>query len=152
MLSINAIIITVGLPLMTQQIYDNKLLIIPLVILGISSVISMAYATISTRPMKMKGQTNLEEISNKKTNLFFFGNFFNMNFSEYEKGIKQVVGDEQILENSITRDLFFLGKSLGDKFNYLRICYNAFLFGMVLTAILFMIFSIVPQLSQTLSI
>ena len=139
MLSVNAIVITVGLPLMAQQVYENKLFLLPIIVLGLSSVISMAYATLSTRPIKMKGTTDLEEILDKKTNLFFFGNFFKMNFMDYETGIKQVVGDDEILENSITRDLFFLGKSLGTKFNYLRICYNAFLIGMVLTVILFVI-------------
>ena len=93
----------------------------------------------------MKGVSNLEDIPNKKTNLFFFGNFFRMNFTDYEIGIKEVVGDDKILENSITRDLFFLGKSLGAKFLYLRICYNAFLVGMILTVILFVILSIIHQ-------
>jgi len=150
MLSVNAIVITVGLPLMAQQVYENKLFIIPIIVLGLGSTVSMAYATLSTRPIKMKGVSNLEEIPNKKTNLFFFGNFFKMNFADYEIGIKQVVGDDEILENSITRDLFFLGKSLGAKFHYLRICYNAFLVGMVLTVILFVILSIIHQVAHPL--
>ena len=145
MLSVNAIVITVGLPMMSQQVFENKLFLIPIFVLGLSSVISMAFATLSTRPIKMNGLTDLEQIAKKKTNLFFFGNFFEMKFDEYELGIKQVVGDEEILENSITRDLFFLGKSLGAKFNHLRICYNAFLIGMILTVALFIILSTISQ-------
>ncbi|MFT6338170.1 MAG: putative metal-dependent HD superfamily phosphohydrolase [Saprospiraceae bacterium] len=152
MLSVNAIVITVGLPLMGQQVYESKLFIIPIIVLGLSSTISMAYATLSTRPIKMKGISNLEDIPNKKTNLFFFGNFYNMNFADYEIGIKQVVGNDGVLENSITRDLFFLGKSLGAKFNYLRICYNAFLVGMILTVILFVILSLINQVALPVQI
>ena len=122
MLSVNAIVITVGLPIMSQHVYENKLLFIPIITLGLSSVISMAYATLSTRPVKMNGLTDLNQINKKKTNLFFFGNFFEMKFDEYEKGITEVIGDEELLENSIARDLFFLGKSLGAKFSYLIIC------------------------------
>ena len=113
--------------------------------LGLSSVISMAYATLSTRPVKMNGLTDLNQINKKKTNLFFFGNFFEMKFDEYEKGITEVIGDEELLENSIARDLFFLGKSLGAKFSYLIICYNAFLIGMILTVTLFIILTIISQ-------
>lgn len=152
MLSVNAIVITVGLPLMAQQVYENKLFIIPIIVLGLSSTISMAYATLSTRPIKMKGVSDLKEIPNKKTNLFFFGNFFKMNFADYEVGIKQVVGDDEILENSVVRDLFFLGKSLGEKFHYLRICYNAFLVGMILTVILFVILSLIHQIDSPFQI
>jgi len=145
MLSVNAIVITVGLPLMAQQIYENKFFIIPIIVLGLSSIISMAYATLSTRPIKMSGISNLDDIPEKKTNLFFFGNFFKMNFEDYEIGIKQVVGDDEILDNTVTRDLYFLGKSLGAKFHYLRICYNAFLIGMVVTVILFVILFLFHQ-------
>ena len=68
-----------------------------------------------------------------------------MKFDEYEKGITEVIGDEELLENSIARDLFFLGKSLGAKFSYLIICYNAFLIGMILTVTLFIILTIISQ-------
>ncbi len=145
MLSVNTIVITVGLPLMNNHIFENKLYLIPIVIIAISSIISMTFATLSTRPIKMEGYTDLSMIPKKKTNLFFFGNFYNMNFDDYEVGIRKVISDDEILENSIARDLFFLGKSLGKKFNYLRICYNVFLIGMMLTAITYVFVSMVIE-------
>ena len=146
MLSINAIIITVGLPLMANQINVNPYYIFPMVALGIATIISMGYATLSTRPIKMNGSTDLSSIEKKKTNLFFFGNYYKMDFDTYESGIKQVVGNDEILENSITRDLFFLGKSLGKKFDYLRICYNIFMIGMLVTVILFVLVAVLERL------
>ncbi|MEE9374298.1 MAG: Pycsar system effector family protein [Saprospiraceae bacterium] len=142
MLSINAIVITVGLPLIAQRLGANSYYIYPLIALALSSILSMAYATLATRPIKMSGKTNLDLIKEKKTNLFFFGNFYKMDFNEYETGIKEVVQKNDILENSITRDLFFLGKSLGTKFDYLRSCYNIFMIGMMLTVVLFVVASI----------
>jgi hypothetical protein len=141
MLSINAIVITVGLPLMAERLADNGNYIFPMIALGLSSMISMAYATLSTRPIKTHGITSLESINQGKSNLFFFGNFYKMNFDEYEAGIKEVVERNDLLESSITRDLFFLGKSLGVKFDQLRTCYNVFMIGMLTTAILFVIIS-----------
>lgn len=142
MLSVNAIVITVGLPLLVDRMSDNESLMIPTAILAISSVISMIFATLSTRPIKMSGLTDLNVIPQKKSNLFFFGNFYKMNFDQYEQGIKTVVADNEIMDNSITRDLFFLGKSLGQKYDYLRICYNVFMIGIVLAVITFIVVTI----------
>ncbi len=141
MLSINAIVITVGLPLMAERLADNGNYIYPMLVLGLSSMISMAYATLSTRPIKTHGTTTLETVKQGKSNLFFFGNFYKMNIDEYEVGMKEVVEKNDLLESSITRDLFFLGKSLGVKFDQLRICYNIFMVGMTLTVLLFVLIS-----------
>lgn len=139
MLSVNAIVITVGIPLLIQKSYENHHMILPTAILAGASLISMIFATLSTRPAKMSGVTNPESIQEKKSNLFFFGNFYKMNFDEYEDGMRTVVGNNEILDNSITRDLFFLGKSLGYKYQYLRWCYNIFMFGIALAMIAFVV-------------
>ena len=137
MLSINAIVITVGLPLMAERLSDNSNYIYPMLLLGLSSIISMAFATLSTRPIKTNGITSIDSVRQGNSNLFFFGNFYKMNFGQYEVGMKEVVENNELLENSITRDLFFLGKSLGVKFDQLRICYNVFIVGMILTVLSF---------------
>ncbi len=135
MLSVNAIVITVGIPLMLDKIEGHRELILPTIWLGLCCVFSMMYATFSTRPKRMAGSTDLKMIPEKKTNLFFFGNFYKMNFEEYERGMKEVVADNEVMDNSITRDLFFLGKILGVKFDNLRLCYNIFMAGIIGAAI-----------------
>jgi hypothetical protein len=47
------------------------------------------------------------------------------------------VENEEILNDAIMRDLFFLGKSLGVKYRHLRICYTIFLTGIVTTVLVF---------------
>ena len=37
----------------------------------------------------------------------------------------------------MTRDLYYLGKVLAQKYRYLTYCYNIFMFGMILSVILF---------------
>jgi hypothetical protein len=143
MLSVNAIVITVGLPLILVELQSNPQLMIPLIVLTIASVGSMIFATLSTRPAKMYGTTSMDQIKEKKSNLFFFGNYYNMNFQEYETGMKEVVADNEILDNSITRDLFFLGKSLGKKYEYLRYCYSIFMYGIVATILSYAFIAII---------
>jgi len=139
MLSVNAMILTVGLPLIISQFESNPSLIIPTAILAFASLGSMIFATLSTRPGKMNGSTKMEQITSLKSNLFFFGNFYKMNFEEYETGMKTVVGDNEIIDNSITRDLFFIGKSLGRKYEYLRWCYNIFMYGVGIALISYVV-------------
>ena len=82
-------------------------------------------------------------IDDKKSNLFFFGNYYKMTFEEYEEGLSKVVANNEILDNSIMRDLFYLGKTLGKKFDYLRLCYNFFMFGIILAALSFGVLSVI---------
>jgi len=139
MLSVNALIITVALPVIAGQILNNTYLLIPGIMLLIVCVTSMIYATLATRPIKMSGHSTLEDVKSKRSNLFFFGNFYKMKYEDYEKGIINVLSDEDILDNSITRDLFFLGKSLGNKYSRLRKCYNIFMYGITIVVIAFCI-------------
>lgn len=139
MLSVNAIIITVALPLLINRITEHPKLFIPTSILALVSLISMIFATLSTRPINMPGETDYDQIKNKNSNLFFFGNFYKMSYNDYVKYIKEVVSDDENMDNSITRDLFFLGKSLGKKFNYLRYCYNFFMYGIAAAVLSFFI-------------
>ena len=60
-----------------------------------------------------------------------------MKYSDYEDGIKYVVADDELLDSAITRDLFFLGMSLGRKYMFLRRCYNVFMFGMIIAVVAF---------------
>jgi hypothetical protein len=60
-----------------------------------------------------------------------------MGLKEYDKGMDEVVSKTSNLEAAIKRDLYFLGLSLGRKYNQLRICYNLFIIGIVLSILFF---------------
>ncbi len=137
MLSVNALILTVAIPILINQIELNPRLLIPTIILGFVCTVSMIYATLATRPGKMKGSTNLQEVLDNRSNLFFFGNFHKMGFDDYIESMEKVVSDNNLLDQSIIRDLFFLGKALGSKYQNLRYCYNIFMYGIILTIIAF---------------
>ncbi len=137
MVTVNALIITVALPVLAGQMQTNEYLAVPGIMLLVVCVTSMIYATLATRPIKMSGYSSLEDVQSKRSNLFFFGNFYKMKYDEYQKGISSVLSDEAILDSSITRDLFFLGKSLGAKYSRLRMCYNIFMYGITIVVIAF---------------
>ncbi|MEM9919953.1 MAG: Pycsar system effector family protein [Bacteroidota bacterium] len=137
MLSINAIVISITMPLLASNIEGNTFLVIPASFLLLTSVLSIIFATLATRPIRMTGRTNMENIRQGKTNLFFFGNFFRMSNKDYQVGIQETITNNDLLENTIVNDLFFLGKALGEKYNQLRICYGIFMIGITLTVAAF---------------
>ncbi|HMQ47597.1 MAG TPA: DUF5706 domain-containing protein [Saprospiraceae bacterium] len=137
MLSINALIITIVIPLASSYVSKNMYLAIPVGLLLLTCLISMIFATLATRPIKMTGYTHQAQIENGQSNLFFFGNFYKMTYREYQDGMYKVITKEEILDDSIMRDLFFLGKSLGKKYSQLRICYNIFMYGVIITVLSF---------------
>ena len=110
-----------------------------LIIILLASLSSMIFATLATRPMRMQGYTKQEDIAAGRANLFFFGNFFAMSLQEFESGMDQVLQQDANLESAIKRDLYFLGRSLGRKFQLLRMCYNVFMVGVIIAIIVFAI-------------
>ena len=139
MLSVNALIITFALPLLGKEIAANRMILYPTIMLLSVCVVSMIFATMATRPIPMKGYSSMESILARKSNLFFFGNFYRMTFEEYEQGMNATVADGTILDTTIMRDLFFLGRTLGSKYSYLRKCYTIFMYGIILTVICFLV-------------
>ena len=139
MLSVNAVILTIGMPIFASYLSEKLYLLAPAIVFMLTCITTMVFATLSTRPIKMDGTTNLAKVPGGKTNLFFFGNFYNLGLDTYQEEIKKVIASKDQLDMSIINDLYFLGHSLGDKFRYLRICYNVFIIGMAVTLVSFLI-------------
>ncbi len=138
MLSVNALIITLVIPLTVRRIAENPTMIYPLGMLLVTCLVSMIYATLATRPIKMPGNTAPVAIEKGASNLFFFGNFFKMDYDVYKANMRKVLENDTNLDDSIMRDLFFLGKSLGRKYALLRLCYTIFMIGIVFTVGVFL--------------
>lgn len=139
MLSINALIITIAMPLLASNIQNNNYLMFPAIILLLTCILSVIFATLATRPIKMRGSINLDKIKNGNTNVFFFGNFYEMPLDKYRIAVKTVMDSEEIMEKSIVNDLYYLGKALGSKYSQLRTCYLIFMIGMTFTVTAFVI-------------
>lgn len=139
MLSINSLIITFALPLMINYIRSSREFGIPALMLLITCLISITYATLVTRPIKMSGFTDKKTVKEGKGDLFFFGNFFKMNFNDYFEGIKVTLENASNLDESIVRDLYSSGQALGVKYAQLRVCYTIFIIGLILSAIAFIV-------------
>jgi len=146
LLSINAIVISIVISAFIQFFdgasptnfnFANFPIAIPSTILVIVSLTTIVFAILSTRPQVSSGVFTREDILNKKTNLLFFGNFYRMAIDDYLWGINEMMNDSDYLYNSMTKDIYFLGKVLAKKFRLLRIAYNIFMYGMILVVVAF---------------
>lgn len=137
MLSINAIIISIVLSTMVPKFAVNPKLVIPTFVLLIVCLIAMVFAVLSTRPKITEGKFTREDIEKKRSNLLFFGNFYNMKLEDFHWGMTEMIKDSDFLYSSMTRDLYFLGVVLAKKYRYLSICYNVFMYGLIVTVITF---------------
>ena len=137
MISVNSIIISVVLGLIIKTIEENRRLLIPTIILLTVNVATIIYAVLATRPRVTGGVFTPEQVANKSVNLLFFGSFYNMNFNEYDAGIKAMMADSEFLYGSLTKDIFWQGKVLGRKYRLLRMSYTIFLYGIIAAVIAF---------------
>lgn len=140
MISVNTLLLGAIATLLARKLDSNPHLVIPTIVLSASSLATLIYAILATRPKVTEGIFTKEDIKNKRTNLLFFGNFHNMNLEDFTWGMNEMMDDRDYLYGSMIKDFYFLGQVLGKKYQLLRICYNIFMYGMVLSIVLFIIF------------
>ena len=131
MLSINAIVISITLSSLVPRFGSTPHLIAPTILLLAVCLMAMIFATLSTRPKITEGKFTREDIEQKRSNLLFFGNFYNMSLDDFHWGMMEMIKDSDFLYSSMTRDLYFLGIVLAKKYRYLRICYGIFMYGLI---------------------
>ena len=137
MLSVNAIVISILIANLLPKLGENSQLIIPSVLLTATCLGSMIFATLSTRPKVTEGKVTKEDIRQRKANLLFFGNFYNMALEDFQWGVNEMLKDPEFLYSTMSRDLYFLGIVLAKKYRYLSICYNLFMFGLITSVLAF---------------
>ncbi|HMJ47105.1 MAG TPA: Pycsar system effector family protein [Ferruginibacter sp.] len=137
LISVNAIIISVILSVLLRKLQTDPYLTIPTIIFLVAAVTTIVIAILATRPKLNTGKFADEDVINKKTNLLFFGNFHKMKQEEYENAMRTMMKDSDYLYSSMVQDIYHLGTVLGKKYRLVRIAYNVFMIGIVLSVLAF---------------
>jgi predicted metal-dependent HD superfamily phosphohydrolase len=146
LISINTIVLTVLVSIGIGKISDYPVITIPAIFFVSTCLITIIFAILSTRPKISSGKFSKEDIHNKRINLLFFGNFYNMEMDEYEWAVKEMMEDSDYLYSSMIRDQYSLGKVIANKYRLLRIAYTIFMIGLIISSLLFAVFILfVPQ-------
>ncbi len=139
MISVNTIIISVILGLVARRMGDFSVDLIPIILILIVNIVTIIFSILATRPNVAKRHFSEEDFQQNKVNLLFFGNFFNMNFEEYSNFMLHIMSDKQSLYITMLRNLYEQGIVLSKKYKMLKVSYNVFMYGLVISVITFLI-------------
>ena len=139
MISVNSIILSVVISVLLRHLDESPNLVIPTITLVLVCVATIIYSVRATRPNISEGTFTREDIQNKKTNLLFFGNFHNMTLPDYDWAMREMLNSRDYLNSSMVKDIYFLGVVLAKKYRLLRISYNIFMYGLIVTMLLYAI-------------
>jgi len=137
LISVNSIIISVILSLLLRKLQDEPYLTAPSIIFLAVAVATIVISILATRPKISGGTFTHQDILDKKTNLLFFGNFHRASFEEYNAAMRNMMVDTDYLYGSLIKDIYHLGTVLGRKYRLVRLAYNIFMIGIVISVIAF---------------
>lgn len=143
MLTINSVLLSILISTSALNFQRELNFLIPGIILVVACLISLVFSILSVRPNISTGEFSDEDIKKKNVNLLFFGNFYGVEYPQYERAIKTMMDDYDFLYGNLILDQYNLGKVLSRKYRLLSFAYNFFMVGFI-TAVLtffgFMIF------------
>ncbi len=134
MISINAIILSIIIGTVMNKIAEDPHLAVPVVMMLVTNVASIIYAIFATRPELNHGTSQSVDSA---TNVLFYGNYQQLDEQEYVSKVSELMNSGDDLYHSISRDTYHLGKALDRKFRFLRISFNIFMIGIVLSVLAF---------------
>ena len=131
MISVNSILLSVAISMLTYQTVTNRnpLFILPIIIFLVTGLTSLIFAVLSSRPRV----TSAAPLPNERVNPVFFGNFVHLSLEEYEAAVDAMLRDGSLLVGNMTRDLYYLGQVLDKKYRLLTFSYTVFMMGFVAT-------------------
>ncbi len=131
MITVNSIILSVVIGVLFRKLDPDNSIVYPTMLFIAISLATIIFAILATRPSIPNGIFTKEDITNKKVNLLFFGNFYKMSLEDYTEGMFHVMEDRSFLYSSLIKDVYAQAVVLGRKYRQLRISYNIFMFGLI---------------------
>lgn len=139
LISVSAIIISIIITMLAGNIGNMAHDIIPILVLLFICLATIVIAILSTRPNIVTTRFTAEDIKNNKVDLIFFGNFIKLSYEEYERALSDLMKEEEHLYSTLIKNQYALGKILSKKFRLVRIAYNVFMIGIIITVIVFVL-------------
>ncbi len=137
LISVNSIIISIVVTMLLTRFTEYPNIILPSSMLLLTSLITMIYAILATRPNIPMRKYLQEPVKKKPANFLFFGNYYQLQQDEYEDGVKDMISSYDNLLKNIINDQYFHGKVLGKKYNLIRRAYTIFMYGIIISVLAF---------------
>jgi hypothetical protein len=139
LITLNTLIVSAVITFVLVNISSLSILMYPSLIAIAFSVVSVTFAILATRPQIKPGVFKMDDFYAKKVDLLFYGNFYKMQFEDYETAMRDMLKDQDLLLTNLNRDQFAIGKILAKKFKFLNISFTVFLSGFIISSVSFAI-------------
>lgn len=142
LISVNSIILSAIISLVLHKLDEYPYLSWPTYLILSVSVVTIIYSILATRPALPSGKFYQQQLEERKVNLLFFGNYYNMSLEDYNNGMEEVMNDKIFTYKTLITDVYSQGIVLSHKYKLLRTAYNIFMYGLIASVIAFVIASI----------
>ncbi len=139
LISINGLIISVMIALLTPRFDSLSLSMAPVLLLIAGCMVSLTFAVIGARPRLSRQEVTPEDVRGNTGNVLFFGQFTSMTLPEFQESLHILRKDRKLLYDNLSRQLYLMGQSLNRKYHYLQVAYVAFLAGTGLATVAFLL-------------
>ncbi len=141
MISVNTIIISILLSVVVRKMEEYPNLILPIILFLLVCLVTIVFSILATRPNVKKNHFTEADVEQNKVNMLFFGNFFTLTFDDYSNYMLKIMEDKNHLYLSLLKNLYEQGIVLARKYKMLKISYDVFMYGLVVSVIVFFIAS-----------
>lgn len=139
MITVNGIIISIIIAEIADEITANPWLLMPMGAILLTCLVSLVYSIRAARPRVSDEKYTLDDVRANRGNILFFGNFHTMEESEFVEGIEELMVDSERLYDTMARDLHGLGQVLARKYELLKVAYDVFMYGAIISVGIFLV-------------
>ncbi|MBT7951558.1 MAG: phosphohydrolase, partial [Gammaproteobacteria bacterium] len=100
-------------------------------------MISLGYAIFASRPRILASHIDKEMVLKNEAEILFFGNFVNMEVTEFQATMNELLTNRNLLYDNLTRNLYFMGKVLERKYRLLKYSYTFFFMTLAMAVVFF---------------
>lgn len=135
LITANAIIISMVLGTLYSKLDDEPHLIYAVTGLVVTNVLSITFAILATIPKYWERKSDIVDLNS--IDLMTFEDFSDMSLADYTASVMRTMEDGKTLYPSIIKDIHSLGLKLAEKYRLIRISYFVFLYGIIISIVLF---------------
>lgn len=139
LISVNAIIISIIITMLAGNIKNMSQDLLPILVFLIICLITIIIAILSTRPIILSKKFTEEDVIKNNVDLIFFGDFVKMDYDDYLEAVKAMMKNDEQLYNTLIKNQYSLGRILSKKFRLVKIAYNIFMIGIIVTVVFFLL-------------
>ena len=133
MISLNGLLVSMLLLSGAYFLSADRLLLIPVAMLLMTSTIAIVFAVLSARPDVDNRPQSLEDFENGKADMLIFEQFSKLSSEEFDTAMWGMLEDHERIYHNMIAHIYNMGCVADKKFSRLNISYNSFMIGLVIS-------------------